>query len=82
MKITRMTRLPFQSGMVIYQRASSDLNMDFRSMKNWLRRFIAMDNDKDGFIRLRDFAEFLRVPNDACVQAVFNSADKVSYKRR
>ena len=52
--------------------------MDFSAMKKWLHRFIAMDSDKDGFIKLKDFARFLRVPNDACLQAVFNSADKVN----
>ena len=78
MKITRMTRLPFQSGMVIYHKASRDLNMDLGAMKKWLHRFIAMDSDKDGFIKLGDFAEFLRVPSNSCVQSVFDSADKVS----
>ena len=51
--------------------------MDLSTMKKWLHRFIRMDNDKDGFIKLKDFTKFLHVPNDACVQAVFNSADKV-----
>ena len=54
--------------------------MDLSAMKKWLHRFISMDNDKDGFIKLKDFTKFLRVPNDACVQAVFNSADKVRIK--
>lgn len=78
MKTTRKTRLPFHSGMVVYTKANRDLNMDLRTMKKWLNRFIAMDRDKDGFIKLGDFARFLRVPNDACLRAVFNSADKVS----
>ena len=77
MKTTRKTCLPFHSGMVVYQKANRDLNMDLSTMKKWLHRFIRMDNDKDGFIKLKDFTKFLRVPNDACVQAVFNSADKV-----
>ena len=51
--------------------------MDFSAMKKWLHRFIAMDGDKDGFIRLGDFTKFLHVPDDACVKAVFASADKV-----
>ena len=77
MKTTRETQLPFHSGMVVYQKANRDLNMDFRAMKKWLHRFIAMDGDKDGFIRLGDFTKFLRVPDDARVKAVFASADKV-----
>ena len=80
MKATRKTCLPFHSGMVVYQKANRDLNMDLSAMKKWLHRFISMDNDKDGFIKLKDFTKFLRVPNDACVQAVFNSADKVRIK--
>ena len=78
MKTTRKTKLPFLSGMVVYQKANRELNMDFRAMKKWLLRFIAMDRDKDGFIKLGDFTKFLRVPNDACVKAVFTSADKVT----
>ena len=77
MKTTRKTCLPFHSGMVVYQKANRDLNMDLSAMKKWLQRFISMDSDKDGFIKLKDFTRFLRVPNDACVRAVFNSADKV-----
>ena len=52
--------------------------MNLSTMKKWLHRFISMDIDKDGLIKLKDFTRFLRVPNDAYVQAVFNSADKVS----
>lgn len=63
--------------MVVYQKANRDLNMDLSTMKKWLHRFISMDSDKDGVIKLKDFTKFLHVPNDACVQAVFNSADKV-----
>lgn len=63
--------------MVVYQKANRDLNMDLSAMKKWLHRFISMDSDKDGVIKLKDFTKFLHVPNDACVQAVFNSADKV-----
>ena len=79
MKAARRARLPFLSGMVVYVKANRDLKMDFKTMKKWLHRFVAMDSDKDGFIKLGDFARFLRVPNDACLQAVFNSADKVSH---
>ena len=79
MKTTRKTHLPFHSGMVVYQKANRDLNMDLSAMKKWLRRFISMDDDKDGFIKLKDLTKFLHVPNHPCVRAVFNSADKVYY---
>ena len=52
--------------------------MDLKAIKKWLRRFAAMDADKDGFVRVEDFAGFLQLPNDACVQAVFTAADKVA----
>ena len=79
MKTTRKTCLPFRSGMVVYHKANRDLNMDLRAMKKWLHRFVDMDSDKDGFIRVEDFAGFLHVPNDTCVQTVFNNADKVNH---
>ena len=75
MRSARKAGLPFHSGMVVYLKASKDLNMDLRTMKKWLHRFIAMDSDKDGFVKVEDFARFLQVPNDNCVQTVFNSAE-------
>ena len=75
MRSARKAGLPFRSGMVVYQKANSDLNMDLSAMKKWLHRFIAMDSDKDGFINVDDFAKFLQVSNDAKLQAVFNAAE-------
>ena len=76
MRTARKAGLPFHSGMVVYQKASRDLNMDLSTMKKWLRRFVAMDSNKDGFINVDDFARFLQVPNhDAQLQAVFNTAE-------
>ena len=76
MRSTRKAGLPFCSGMVVYQKANRDLNMDLSTMKKWLHRFIAMDNDKDGFINIDDFARFLQVPNDAQLQAAFNAVEQ------
>ena len=75
MRSARKAGLPFRSGMVVYQKANRDLNMDLSTMKKWLHRFIAMDSDKDGFINVDDFARFLQIPNDAQLQAVFNAAE-------
>ena len=75
MRSARKAGLPFRSGMVVYLKANRDLNMDLRTMKKWLHRFVAMDSDKDGFVKVEDFARFLQVPNDNCVQTVFNSAE-------
>ena len=51
--------------------------MDVKTMKKWLRRFAAIDRDKNGFITVEDFAKFLHLPNDACLQAVFTAANVV-----
>ena len=51
--------------------------MDVKTMKKWLRRFAAIDRDKNGFITVEDFAKFLHLPNDACLQAVFVAANVV-----
>ena len=75
MRSARKAGLPFCSGMVVYQKANRDLNMDLSTMKRWLHRFIAMDSDEDGFINMDDFARFLQVPNDAQLQATFNAAE-------
>ena len=69
--------LPPVSGIVIYHNVTKDMKMDFKTIKKWLRRFAAMDGDKDGFVTLEDFAHFLQLPNDASLQAVFTSANKV-----
>lgn len=75
MREARKAGLPFLSGMVVYIRANRDLSMDFRAMKKWLCRFIAMDRDEDGFVKIEDFAEFLQMPaEDVGVQAVFRDA--------
>ena len=53
--------------------------LDVGEMKIHLRRFAAMDRNKDGFILAEDLADYLGVPCDACLQAVFNSFKLVSY---
>lgn len=75
MRSARKAGLPFRSGMVVYQKANRDLNMDLSTMKKWLHRFAAMDSDKDGFINVDGFARFLQVPNDAQLQVIFNAAE-------
>ena len=75
MRSAHKAGLPFRSGMVVYQKANRDLNMDLSTMKKWLRRFISMDSDKDGLIDIDDFAKFLQVRNDAQLEAVFNAAE-------
>ena len=77
MREARKAGLPFHSGMVVYIKASRDLNnMGFRAMKKWLRRFIAMDRDQDGFVEMKDFAKFLQMPaEDVSVQTVFRDAE-------
>ena len=77
MRSATQAGLPPTSGIVIYRNVNRDLQMDLKAIKKWLRRFAAMDADKDGFVRVGDFAGFLQLPNDACVQAVFTAADKV-----
>jgi hypothetical protein len=85
MRSAHKAGLPSHSGMVVYQKANRDLNMDLSTMKKWLHRFIAMDSDKDGFVTVDDFARFLQVPNDTQLQAVFNAAElkdgRLSYRR-
>lgn len=61
MRSARKAGLPFRSGMVVYLKANSDLNMDMKTMNTWLHRFVIMDEDKDGFITLEDFARFLQI---------------------
>ena len=70
--------LPPTSGIVVYRNVNRDLQMDLKAIKKWLCRFATMDANKDGFVRVGDFAGFLQLPNDACVQAVFTAADKVA----
>ena len=77
MKSAIQAGLPRTSGIVIYHNVNRDLQMDLKVIKKWQRRFAAMDGDKDGFIKVEDFASFLQLPQDACVQAVFTAADKV-----
>ena len=76
MRVAREAGLPFRSGMVVYIKANCDLNMGFRAMKKWLHRFIAMDRDQDGFVKVEDFAKFLQMPaKDVGVRAVFQDAE-------
>ena len=78
MRSASQAGLPSTSGIVVYRNINRDLQMDLKAIKKWLHRFAAMDGDKDGFIRVEDFASFLQLPNDACVQAIFTAADKVN----
>ena len=54
-------------------------SMKLNEMKQWLMRFSAMDRDKDGYISVEDMARYLKVPNDACLQGVFNALEPVCF---
>ena len=86
MRTARKAGLPFRSGMVVYLKANQDLKIDLKTMKKWLRRFVVIDNDRDGYVTAEDFARFLQVPDDAPLQSVFRGAEpggdgKLSYRR-
>jgi hypothetical protein len=70
--------LPFTTGMVLYKRISRENGLAFGTMTTFLDRFAAIDTDKDGWIMPDDMARFLSVPNDASLQTLFWTAEKVS----
>ena len=69
--------LPGCSGIIVYQDATTNLKMNLKVIKKWLRRFAAIDGNKDGFITAEDLSRFLHLPNNACLQAVLRAADEV-----
>lgn len=69
--------LPFTSGMVLYNKISREARIGFKEIRNFLTRFATVDADRDGWITPEDMATFLSVPNDACLQALFSTTDKV-----
>ena len=68
--------LPFSSCMVLYCKVIQDnIGLDYGKIKNFLTRFASIDKDKDGWITPQDMADFLSVPNDTCLQALFKNQD-------
>ena len=73
--------LPFRSGLILYTRITQETGLHFEEIGTFLTRFAAIDVDKDGLITPEDMAAFLSVPNDACLQALFWTTDKVEQWR-
>ena len=71
--------LPFRVGLILYNRVTEEVGLRFREIRTYLTRFAAIDADKDGLITPEDMARFLNVPNDACLQALFWTTDKVGW---
>ena len=63
--------------MVVYFTANQKTGLKLKEMKRYLTRFAVIDRDKDGYITANDLATFLKVPKDACLQAVFDNCKKV-----
>lgn len=49
----------------------------FLEIKKIIKRFAGMDVNKDGYITIGNFADYLRVPQDLCSKAVFSLFDPV-----
>ena len=77
MRHARSSGLPFSKGMVVYYKTYRETGIKVEEMKKWLTRFAAIDQNKDGFIEVDDLARFLKVPSDACLEAMFDSCKKV-----
>lgn len=70
--------LPFSTGLVLYIKLTKDTGIRFREARNYLVRFASIDTDKDGWISAEDLSNFLGVPNDARLQALFHTVENVS----
>lgn len=77
MRHARSSGIPFSKGMVVYYKTYKETGIKVDEMKKWLTRFTAIDQNKDGFIEVDDLTRFLKVPHDACLQAMFDSCKKV-----
>lgn len=79
MNLSLQLKLPFQTGLILYSRLTKETGLRFKEVRDFLNRFAAIDVDKDGLIGPEDMAAFLGVPNDACLQALFWTSDKVRH---
>lgn len=52
--------------------------MKVDEIKAFMKRFCSMDRDMDGFISADDMSQYLGVPKDVCLQAVFDAFELVS----
>ncbi|XP_064399042.1 lysophosphatidylcholine acyltransferase 2-like isoform X2 [Halichondria panicea] len=78
MRHAKSAGLPFSKGMVVYFTANQKTGLKLKEMKRYLTRFAVIDRDKDGYITANDLATFLKVPKDACLQAVFDNCKKTA----
>ena len=76
MRDARKIGLPFTTGLIAYYKATEDLGMGLSEIEKWLKRFREINTRRTGFTDAEELANYLRVPNDACLQAIVNSANK------
>ena len=70
----RKIGLPFTTGLIAYYKATEDLGMGLSEIEKWLKRFREINTRRTGFTDAEELANYLRVPNDACLQAIVNGA--------
>lgn len=70
--------LPPETGVIEFKKTATKLGLNLDSVKGHLKRFAALDSDKDGQISLRDFALHYKLPISSPVKELFSIFDRES----
>lgn len=70
--------LPPETGVIEFKKTATKLGLNLDSVKEHLKRFAALDSDKDGQISLQDFALHYKLPISSPVKELFSIFDRKS----
>lgn len=72
----RELKLPFESGLIEFERIKEKLNINYENCKEILEKFVLHAKRSDGKMSLNDFSKYLDLPATGPVVQVFNLYDR------
>ncbi|XP_062501153.1 lysophosphatidylcholine acyltransferase 2-like isoform X2 [Corticium candelabrum] len=68
--------LPFNAGIVEFVKLKDRLHMDLNDMKRHLSQFAEIDENKDGYVDIEEFCQYLSLPVSSQLRDVFSLYDR------
>lgn len=72
----RELKLPFESGLIEFEKIKEKLNINYENCQEILQKFVTFAKRSDGKMSLKDFSSYLDLPPTGAVVQVFNLYDR------
>lgn len=72
----RELKLPFESGLIEFEKIKAKLNINYENCQDILQKFVTHAKRSDGKMSLKDFSSYLDLPPTGPVVQIFNLYDR------